>query len=356
MVRARGGARGGSNLKRNTRDNASNPISTRKRRKRKTKTPKFAEYARNFVDDSDSNDSSTESSGSSFVNDIQSSSSYNIKHYASSPMSWQSASIDNGYTTAVSTQLLLPPSSDDLLIEPGLLMQDLGVFEAVRHFGRILKISPFSFEDFNAALISGEESSLMSELHLSLLKAVLLHDETNQIFLGSIEEKDMITAQIHLLDELTWPEVLREYIKSDKEFSSLSHIVEDEDYPLVTAEWTLQILTWLVNNAMCINSVREEIANEGLFISDDHCRNCGKMGELLCCELCPAVYHLECLSPALNEVPANEWYCPVCEANQVKGVTDVLVELDRFQVYRNEPLGYDRHGRVYWFMARRIIV
>ena len=80
------------------------------------------------------------------------------------------------------------------------------------------------------------------------------------------------------------------------------------------------------------------------------------MGELLCCELCPAVYHLECLVPVLNEVPDNEWLCPVCEANQVKGVTDVLSELDRIQVYRNEPLGYDCHGRVYWFMARRIIV
>lgn len=349
MVRARGGARGGSNLKRSARDNTSTNTSSRKR-KRRAKNRKFAEYAKNFVDDSDSNDSvsSTESSGSSFINDVSVYSS-DVTECSQSPIPWQDGD-------KVTCPLLLPPSSGDLLLEPELLLQALGVFEAVRHFGRILKISPFGFEDFNAALVSGEHSSLIAELHISLLKAVLVHDEANQIFLGSLEEKDMITAQVHLLDELTWPEVLREYIKSDKEFSNLVHIVEHVNYPLVKAEWTLQVLTWLVNSAMCINSVREEIANEGLFISDDHCRNCGKMGELLCCELCPAVYHLECLSPALNEVPANEWYCPVCEANQVKGVTDVLAELDRFQVYRNEPLGYDRHGRVYWFMIRRIIV
>ena len=80
------------------------------------------------------------------------------------------------------------------------------------------------------------------------------------------------------------------------------------------------------------------------------------MGDLLCCELCPSVYHLECLNPPLVKVPENDWLCPVCAAQQVKGVTDVLMDLDRQFVFRNEPLGIDRLHRKFWFLTRRVIV
>ena len=54
--------------------------------------------------------------------------------------------------------------------------------------------------------------------------------------------------------------------------------------------------------------------------NDDHCAQCGKgpsaanrgKGKLLCCELCPRVYHLGCLEPPLTAVPRGAWHCPEC--------------------------------------------
>lgn len=43
----------------------------------------------------------------------------------------------------------------------------------------------------------------------------------------------------------------------------------------------------------------------------DACGRCGGgTGELLLCDACPAVYHLQCVG--LREVPLGDWYCPTC--------------------------------------------
>ncbi|XP_024393478.1 protein CHROMATIN REMODELING 4 isoform X4 [Physcomitrium patens] len=42
------------------------------------------------------------------------------------------------------------------------------------------------------------------------------------------------------------------------------------------------------------------------------CEVCGIGGELLCCDLCPRVYHLECLTPPLKRTPPGKWVCPTC--------------------------------------------
>lgn len=82
-----------------------------------------------------------------------------------------------------------------------------------------------------------------------------------------------------------------------------------------------------------------------------------RMGDLLCCDLCPAVFHLDCLNPPMSQVPRDEWHCPVCTQQQVSGVTDVVSESERRGVmHRHAPLGVDRHGRQYWFIARRLFV
>jgi hypothetical protein len=47
------------------------------------------------------------------------------------------------------------------------------------------------------------------------------------------------------------------------------------------------------------------------------CVACGKGGELLCCDECPAAYHLtrKCCGQARESLPladAGLWFCPVC--------------------------------------------
>ena len=62
---------------------------------------------------------------------------------------------------------------------------------------------------------------------------------------------------------------------------------------------------------------------------NDHCRVCHKVGDLLCCETCPAVYHLHCLDPPLEHVPNEDWQCPICTAQLCKGVTDCISDVER---------------------------
>lgn len=117
------------------------------------------------------------------------------------------------------------------------------------------------------------------------------------------------------------------------------------------------VLQFLVDQYLATNVAREELMSEGLVTYDDHCRVCYHLGDLLCCETCSAVYHLECVKPPLLQVPEEEWQCEVCVAHRVPGVDDSVTESQKTRPYiRHEPIGFDRHRRKYWFLNRRIIV
>ncbi|XP_013396066.1 PHD finger protein 21A isoform X2 [Lingula anatina] len=49
-------------------------------------------------------------------------------------------------------------------------------------------------------------------------------------------------------------------------------------------------------------------------VHEDFCAVCQKSGELLMCDTCNLVYHLQCLDPPLTEVPSGMWSCPKCQA------------------------------------------
>ncbi|XP_026879008.2 PHD finger protein 21Aa isoform X1 [Electrophorus electricus] len=48
-------------------------------------------------------------------------------------------------------------------------------------------------------------------------------------------------------------------------------------------------------------------------IHDDFCMVCRRSGQLLMCDTCSRVYHLDCLAPALRTVPRGMWICPSCQ-------------------------------------------
>ncbi|XP_070828463.1 PHD and RING finger domain-containing protein 1 [Chaetodon trifascialis] len=61
---------------------------------------------------------------------------------------------------------------------------------------------------------------------------------------------------------------------------------------------------------------QEERAN--LDLEQTSCEVCGdsdREDRLLLCDGCDAGYHMECLTPPLDSVPVEEWFCPECEAN-----------------------------------------
>ena len=56
--------------------------------------------------------------------------------------------------------------------------------------------------------------------------------------------------------------------------------------------------------------------------NDYFCWLCHKEGTLICCELCPRVYHTKCLGLG-SELP-QDWACPECEVRNLQIISGSL--------------------------------
>ncbi|XP_057659195.1 nucleosome-remodeling factor subunit NURF301 isoform X2 [Diorhabda carinulata] len=254
--------------------------------------------------------------------------------------------------------LVLPKSSDDLLVPRERIMEVVSIYEVLRHFRNLVRLSPFRLEDFCAAIMCEDQSSLLAEIHIMLLKALLREEDSQQTHFGPLDQKDSVNISLYLVDYITYPEVLRAYVESDKSFDQkVLEILSTTDYPFSTLEDRIKVLQFLTDQFLITNPVREDLLSEVPMHYDDHCRVCHKLGDLLCCETCPAVYHLECVDPPLSNIPEEDWQCGICRSHKVSGVVDCVLDLEKQgQLSRQEPLGYDRHGRKYYFLCRRLFV
>ncbi|XP_065199486.1 nucleosome-remodeling factor subunit NURF301 [Planococcus citri] len=254
--------------------------------------------------------------------------------------------------------LELPKTSDDLLVPREHVMTALSIYEVLRRFRTLIRLSPFRFEDFCAVLTCEEQTYLFAEIHIMLLKAILREEDAQQTHFGALDQKDSVNSVLYFIDGVTWPEVLRAYIESDGTFEEpILQILNSCEYPFTDIENRLKILQFLINQFLITNPVREDLIHEGGFQYEDHCRVCHKVGDLLCCETCPAVFHLECVDPPLTDVPTEDWQCNLCKIHKVTGVTDCIPDIEKSGLLsRQEPLGFDRHGRKYWFLCRRIFI
>ncbi|GAB1859808.1 Nucleosome-remodeling factor subunit NURF301 [Camponotus japonicus] len=254
--------------------------------------------------------------------------------------------------------LVLPKTSDDLLVPKELVMPSLSIYEVLRHFRTLVRLSSFRFEDFCAALICEDQTNLLAEIHIMLIKALLREEDSQQTHFGPLDQKDSVNVSLYFVDSMTWPEVLRSYVESDKSFDqNILQILTTTEYPFTAIEDRIKVLQFLTDQFLITNPVREDLLHEGSMHYDDHCRVCHRLGDLLCCETCPAVFHLECVEPPLVDVPTDDWQCSTCKANKVMGVVDCIPDVEKNgSLCRQEHLGFDRHGRKYWFLARRVFV
>lgn len=161
-------------------------------------------------------------------------------------------------------QLVLPKSSDDLLIPKDKIMTALSVYEVLRHFRNLVRLSPFRFEDFCAALICEDQSSLLSEIHIMLLKSLLREEDTQQTHFGPLDQKDSVNVSLFLIDYITYPEVLRAYVESDKSFDqTVLNILTNTNYPYTTLDDRLKVLQFLTDQFLTTNPVRDDLLSEG---------------------------------------------------------------------------------------------
>lgn len=254
--------------------------------------------------------------------------------------------------------LSLPDSSDDLLIPKQYGLKAASIYEVFRRFKGLVRLTPFRLEDFCAAIVSEEQSALLTEVHVMLLKALLREEDAQTTHFGPLDQKDSINISMYLIDPMTWPDVLKNYLESDPAFDqTVLDILTKNDYPYVGIDKRLIVLQFLTDQLLITTAVRDDLIREGPIHYDDHCRICHKLGDLLCCETCPAVFHLDCVDPPLVNVPTGDYQCNLCKAQQLPGVYDCISSLEKQGfLCRYEHLGYDRHGRKYWFICRRIFV
>lgn len=254
--------------------------------------------------------------------------------------------------------LELPKSSDDLMVPKQYVLRALGIYEVLRRYRNLVRLSPFRVEDFCAALVSDEQSALLTEVHIALIKAILREEDSQQTHFGPLDQKDSINISLYLIDTVTWPEVLRIYVESDPSFSrQVLDILSQKEYPYTEIDDRLTVLQFLTDQFLTTTSVRDDMIQEGPIHYDDHCRVCHRLGNLLCCETCPAVYHLECVDPPLDDVPSEDWQCNICKSHSVSGVNDCISSQEKQgSLCRHEHFGFDRHARKYWFVCRRLFV
>lgn len=160
--------------------------------------------------------------------------------------------------------LELPKSSEDLLVPKEYIMQALSIYEVLRHFRNLARLSPFRLEEFCGALVLEEQNVLLVEIHIMLLKAIFREEDSQQTHFGPLDQKDSVNACIYFIDPMTWPEVLRSYVESDKTFdSNILEILVPGDYPFVGVEKRLKVLQFLTDQFLVTNPVREDLISEG---------------------------------------------------------------------------------------------
>ncbi|CAB3404469.1 unnamed protein product [Caenorhabditis bovis] len=254
-------------------------------------------------------------------------------------------------------KLELPESSRDIVIPQNAIFDVIEIYEILRGYHRTLRLTPFTFESFCAALISSENSCIMAEVHICLLRICLKSDDEEQVHFSVTDSNIAVNIILHNLETMTYAEVIRQYIESYPGVDdSVRAAINAYNYPYVGFEPKIIVLLFLCYRFLYSVEYRKVVNNGGKPQHDETCRLCGKGGSpIVGCVRCDAAFHPSC--SGLEPFPET-LICNLCTQNVVRGVTDSLPFEDTIEKepLRMRPIGRDRHGRIYWWVIRRIIV
>ncbi|EGT51219.1 CBN-NURF-1 protein, partial [Caenorhabditis brenneri] len=251
-------------------------------------------------------------------------------------------------------KLDLPETSQDIPIPISSTMDAIEIYEILRSYHRTLRITPFTFEDFCAALISKNNSCIMAEVHMALLRVCLKSDDEELTQYSVTETNNSVNIMIHHMDTLTYAEILRQYIEAYPFTDScVRDAINVENYPYVGYEPKIVVLLFMSYRFLYSSEFKKVVSNMGRFQTDENCRVCGKSnGRVVGCSQCEASFHVECS----NLKPFPEiLVCNICKRNSVRGVLPLDETVEK-EPLRSQPIGRDRYGRFYWFICRRIII
>ena len=177
-------------------------------------------------------------------------------------------------------QLVLPPSSDDLVVGREVALQVAGIYEVLRHFSSVLRLSPFRFEDFCAALVCSEQCCLLAETHVALLKAILREEDANDTMFSAPDTKDSVNISLYFADPMTWFECIREYLESfstTNEFQAkpICAIFDcNICYQDVDVGKRLLLLQTFTDLFLTSSAIRDTFTKDGEILHEEKCRYC----------------------------------------------------------------------------------
>lgn len=172
----------------------------------------------------------------------------------------------------------LPTSANDLSVTPKQALHLATIYEFLRHFSSILRLSPFYFEHFCTCLIQSIDINniLYSQIHICLLRLLIKQDDDDGItYASETDIKGIIDLSFVTMDYITWPYILQIYVTSHPQLKNFTSIVKD--YPLnVTIQDKIDLLSALCDVALTTKTIRREFDDTKPKQHDDNCRKCQK--------------------------------------------------------------------------------
>jgi len=125
---------------------------------------------------------------------------------------------------------------------------------------------------------------------------------------GKLYGEPLSEEDVHLFEEAIW----------DHKKCNISALAQMRDKGS-----KINLCTYLVHyyNKFKVSenySRLKKIKSHGTDKWSDDCGICGDGGDLICCDECPAAYHLQCLQ--LEQIPEGHWQCPVCIKKRIPEV------------------------------------
>ncbi|CAK5069254.1 unnamed protein product [Meloidogyne enterolobii] len=207
-------------------------------------------------------------------------------------------------------------------------------------------------------------SKLLGEIHIAFLRLFFSEEEQEKTTFSVFDTNLSFNVVLQLLDHMNYAEVLRLYLESDPNFpAEVLKILEEGKYPFVAMDKRLVVLKWMCDRFFETTIFKQLVRDEGKIKHDQHCRYCAKscigshesQQTSIECSGCDAIYHFNCTESSFGPPELNEkWLCSVCIKHQLTGSTDCI--LPGQTTLRKLPLGYDRKGRIYWFLVRRVFI
>ncbi|OQU78704.1 hypothetical protein SORBI_3008G033900 [Sorghum bicolor] len=310
----------------------------------------------------------------------------------------------------------LPPSSGDIPVPEESISSLFSVYNFLRSFSVQLFLSPFGLDDFVAAINCSVQNNLLDAVHVSLLRALRRHLESISAE-GSRQASDCLKyLDWTLLDALTWPNFLLEYLYvmrsiknlGGKSFGRSLLVAEYYKLPVAMKLRVLQILCDDVNESEELktelenrvgyneemeyeieSSIFQEAVSRGVSTraakasaykntndfqnlenapnvtnpetavavlsqdgNSDDCRICGMDGTLVCCDGCPWAYHSRCIGQNKAFLPQGDWFCPECVVNKL-GPTSSRIERGARGA---QMFGIDMCGRLFLGTCNYLLV